>query len=197
MNLHDIPWLLILFPAWLFAQTQFGFEGERLDFALVRSSISDSLLWSVSGDYYLSNLQDQALSRLIAFPVPSSPDIGVAENIELELVEPEDSMTVELIRHSEQSFHFRLDLPPRTFARLHISYTQKIFGKTAHYVLLTANSWGRPLPYCEITLSLAPGIELLEMPFPSPEQSSDGGANIFTWKFVDFSPDRDFILSFR
>ncbi len=189
--------LFALLPVLLAAQPQFGFEGERLDFTLVRSASPDTLDWTVSGDYYLSNLHDEALSGVIVFPVPSSSEIGSAGNIRLDLIEPSDSMAVELTGQSDKGFSFRLDLPPRSFAKLHINYSQKISGKTAHYVLLTANSWGRPLPFCEMTLNLGQGVELEEMPFPSPSLSSGEIGKVFNWQFQGFSPEKDFIVRIR
>ncbi len=188
---------LALLPVLLAAQPQYGFEGEILDFSLVRSASPDTLVWTVCGDYYLSNLYGEALSRLIVFPVPSSSEIGSATNIELDLIEPADSMAVELMGQSEKGFSFRLDLPSRSFAKLRISYNQKIRGKTAHYVLLTANSWGRPLPFCDMTLTLGPGIELKELPFLSPSLGSSEMGKVFHWQFLDFIPEKDFIVRIR
>lgn len=187
----------VLLPFLLLAQPQFSFEGERLNFSLMRSASADTLIWSVVGDYYLSNLHDEALTRLIVFPVPSTPEIGIAEDIKLELIAPGDSMAVELQDQSDKGFSFCLDLPGRSFAKLRISYHQKIIGKTAHYVLLTANSWGRPLPYCDMTLILAPGIEPDSLPFASPSMSSNAQGTIYHWQFMDFSPAQDFILKIR
>lgn len=189
--------LALLLPALLVAQPQFGFEGEQLSFSLVRSPAPDTLVWTVIGDFYLSNLHREALSRMLTFPVPSNAEIGVAENLELALVEPTDSMAVELLGQGDSGFSFRLDLPPRSFAQLRISYSQKISGKTTHYVLLTANSWGRPLPFCEMTLLLEPDIELVELPFPGPDLSSGDAGKIYHWQFLDFTPDRDFILRIK
>ena len=197
MNLRLVLCLAALLPAMLFAQARYGFEGEKLDFSLLRGASPDTLLWTVRGDFYLSNLNNEALSRLIVFPVPSTPLIGMASDVKLDLLEPVDSMAVELAGLSEKGFSFRLDMPPRSFAKLRISYSQKISGKTAHYVLLTANSWGRPLPFCDITLTLEPGIELEDYPFPSPEVSSDGTGEVFHWQIQHFSPERDFIVRIK
>jgi len=197
MKLGTALCLLSLMPFLLLAQPQYNFEGERLEFSLIRCASSNTLVWTVSGDFYLSNLQSDALSRLIVFPVPSSSDIGKAENIKLDLMQPSDSLAVELMGHSEKGFSFRLDMSPRSFAKLRISYNQQISGKTAHYVLLTANSWGRPLPFCEMTLILGPGIELDDLPFHSPSMSSGEKGKVFHWQFLDFSPERDFIVRIK
>ncbi|MBW6514091.1 MAG: hypothetical protein K0B87_04985 [Candidatus Syntrophosphaera sp.] len=197
MTLRAFLCLLALLPVLLAAQPQFSFEGERLEFTLVRGAGPDSLVWTVSGYFYLSNLHHEALSRVIAFPVPSNAEIGSAENLELALVEPADSMAVELLAQGASGFSFSLDLPPRSFAKLRIRYSQRISGKTAHYVLLTANSWGRPLPFCEMTLLLEPGLELEELPFPGPDLSSGEAGTLYHWQFLDFSPERDFSVRLK
>ncbi len=191
------PWLLlILLPVLLAANGGPNFEGEQLYFRLEPlSEESDTLLWSVSGDFYFSNLSQEPLIRLIWFPVPSSDSIGVAEDISVSIPEPADSIAVELIRRTPQGFSFRLDMPGRSFTDLRISYRQRISGSEARYVLLTANAWGRPLPSSEISLWMGPGLELAEQPFPDPAISSDGTS--YQWSFLNFVPEKDFVLHFR
>ena len=190
--------LIFLFPLALFAQAQFSFEGEVLQFSLTRgSATADTLLWSVTGDYYFSNMHEAPLSRVIWFPVPSNATMGKAEILELCLIEPSDSMWVELVNHTDQGFSFRLDLPPTSFAKLHLHYTQKISGKEARYVLLTANSWGRSLPSSEITLNLDNTIEPVYLSYVHDAVRRDEMSHSYFWSFTDFVPDEDFVICFK
>lgn len=187
--------LLLLIPVLLPAQAQFSFEGETLQFSLARiSAHSDTLLWTVKGDYYFSNMHQDDLSRLIAFPVPSSDSVGVADILELCLIEPGDSMHVELLQQTAQGFSFRLDMPRRSFCTLHIHYTQQISGKEARYVLLTANAWGRPLPSSEISLTLDGSLEPEYLSYPSDLVALGNGEQFYHWQFLDFVPDKDFVV---
>lgn len=198
MSLKPFLLLLLLLPGLLLAQPQFAFEGEVLDFTLERiSPVSDTLLWTVCGRFYLSNLNSEALSRLIWFPVPSSDSIGVAEDISLSLIEPADSMAVQLLNQNHRGFGFRLDLPARSFAGVRISYRQRISGSEARYVLLTANAWGRPLPSSEITLRVDPGLVVTSLPYPDTARLVEGETNSYRWTFLDFVPDQDFLLGFQ
>jgi hypothetical protein len=161
--------LLLLLPALLAAQPQFAFEGEILNFSLDHHSAqSDTLLWSVSGVYYMSNLHNEPLSRMVWFPVPSSDSIGVAENVEVTFSEYADSMAVELVRQTPQGFGFLLDLPARSFAGIQISYTQKVWGSEARYVLLTTNSWGRRYPPRKSTCICPRTLPSGNTPIPIP-----------------------------
>ncbi len=188
--------LLALLPVLLLAQPQLSYEGEVLDFALISSLAGgDTLLWNVSGDYYFSNLSDAAISQVIGFPVPSSDSASVAEITELSLIDPADSMRVELLRQTNDGFAFRLDLPPRSFVGARISYTQKISGNQAGYVLLTANSWGRPLPSCEITLFVEGGLELRDYPLPDPVIFPSSLGDTYHWQLTGFRPATDFMVN--
>ena len=188
--------LLALLPLLLLAQPQFGFEGEVLDFALTSSLAGgDTLLWTVSGDYYISNLHGESLSQVIGFPVPSSDSVSVAAIEELSLIDPADSMRVELLRQTEQGFLFRLELPARSFVGLRVSYMQKISGSQARYVLLTANSWGRPLPSCEISLFVEQGLTLQHFPLPDPVIFPSGLGDVYHWQLQGFQPETDFIVT--
>lgn len=194
-----LPLLFLLLPVLLCAQPQYNFEGETLNFELSRSPAdSSALLWSVSGDYYFSNLHSEDLRRLIAFPVPSSDSVGVAKILELSLIEPGDSMRVELLSQWEQGFNFRLDLPRRSFCGVRIRYTQEITGHEARYVLLTANSWGRPLPSCEMRLEVDASIDVAFVPYESLASLGRAGSpRVWSWYIQDFVPDKDFIVRVR
>ncbi|HOZ01257.1 MAG TPA: hypothetical protein PLG20_05540 [Candidatus Syntrophosphaera sp.] len=191
-------WLLafLLLPGLLCAQGQLAFEAEVLDFELSRlDGQADTLVWNVRGSYYFSNLHDAAISREIWFPVPSSDSIGVAEKVEVALLEPADSMSVELTCQTDDGFTFRLDLPQRSFVGVHIKYDQKISGKEARYVLLTANAWGRPLPSCEITLFLEGGLELRDYPLPDPVIVPSSLGDTYHWQITGFRPETDLIVN--
>jgi len=193
--LRYILFLLLLLPVLLLAQPQFSFEGETLQFSLFYASAdTDTLLWSVTGDFYFSNMHSEALSRMIWFPVPSSGQNSVADILELSLIEPGDSMQVELLRQTEQGFSFRLDMPQRSFAGVRIHYKQRISGKEAQYVLVTANSWGRPLPSSEISLTLEGSLELDYLSYPNDIVALGNGEQFYHWQFLDFVPDKDFIV---
>jgi len=190
--------LLLLLPGLLLAQPQFAFEGEVLDLSLERISADhDTLLWTVSGRFFLSNLHSASLSRLIWFPVPASDSAGVAEDVLVSLIEPADSMEVELLYQNPRGFGFRLDLPARSFAELKIGYRQRISGSEARYVLLTANAWGRPLPSSEIYLALGQGLKLTDLPYPEPVVDLGALASNYRWTFLNFVPDKDFVLRFQ
>ncbi len=197
MSFKTFLLLLLLLPGLLLAQPQFAFEGEVLDFSLERDQAEhDTLLWTVSGRFYLSNLHSSSLSRLIWFPVPASDSVGIAQDVLVSLIDPADSVEVELLFQNPRGFAFRLDLPARSFAGVKISYRQRISGSEARYVLLTANAWGRPLPSSEIHLSLGQGITVTDLPYPDHAVNLGALTSNYHWTFLDFVPDKDFVLRF-
>lgn len=172
------------------------FEGEKLSFSIQRESPTE-LIWEVEGVYYFSNLSDRPLSTPIAFPIPSSEGLERALINDLHLIDPPDSAAVKLISQSDSGILFRLDLPARGFAALQLSYSQKLIGKQVGYILSTANSWGRPLPYCQIELFVQSGIDLIEPPFPDAQIIQGEEGSVYLWQFVDFVPEGEFVLKLR
>ncbi|HNT53039.1 MAG TPA: hypothetical protein PKH19_06520, partial [Candidatus Syntrophosphaera sp.] len=186
--------LLLLLPALLAGEL--AFEAETLDFRLESLPAGgDTLLWTVSGDYYFSNLGQDPLSRPIWFPIPADSSAGRAEILDLSLIDPADSMSVELLKQNVQGLMFRLALPARSFARLRLSYRQRVYGSEVRYILKTANAWGRPLPHSTLNLFVSNSIELAGPPYPDPHLAPVPGGTRYLWQLPDFVPQSDFVVS--
>lgn len=190
-----ICFLLLSASLTCFAQALPSFEAEKLSFSLkIDDSSSDALLWEVSGDYFFSNQHAHAISQPIAFPIPSSANVSLAVIHELSIIEPSDSMAVSLLSQNSQSIVFKLDLPPRSFAGVRLSYSQKVVGKEAVYTLSTAKTWGKPLSFCEIKLFIGNGIKPVSLPFADPQIIQGNSGNVYYWQFIDFVPLGEFVV---
>jgi len=190
--------LALLVPVLLAGTAGFAFEAEELYFSVTRDPAdSTSLLWTVEGDYYFSNLSDEAFSGPIAFPIPSDGKANIARLRELKLVDPEEGMQVRLEYQNAQGLLFNLALPARGFAKVRIGYDQAMPDSTAVYILKSANTWGRPLPYSGITLKVQTGLRVEWPGFPDPHISDplDGGS--YRWEFHDHVFQSDFRILLR
>lgn len=188
--------LLLLSAALSGAETGLSFEAENIDFCLRKAlDPAEGLIWEASGTYSFSNSSGQAVKQVIAFPIPFGNGQGPQQNLQLEKLEGDPEARVELISTSDLGLSFGLDLPPRSFISLRISYRQRVSGNTASYILTTANTWAQALPSAIYSLYVENGIELCANPLPHPLTLSSKTGNYYFWEFRNFRPKQDFVLS--
>jgi hypothetical protein len=198
MRYFALAWMILLVPLLLCGTAGLTFEGETLVFTLSREAPgSDSLVWLAQGDYYFSNLSNDGISSPIAFPIPSGNGSEVAVLHDLALIDPADSMAVELLRQHDQGLLFTLKLPANSFAHLRLSYSQIITGAEAVYILKSANTWGRALPYCGIELLVEEGLKVSVPGFPGPRIQTTDGCTSWQWDFTNIVFSHDFRITLK
>lgn len=187
--------LIMLGAMSLSAQSpSFSFEGEKLDFHLRPEPETGNLIWSLNGVYWFSNLSQQPLSQVIAFPVPSDSLCSEAQDLSLIVVSYGDSTSVKLVQQWPQGFSFRLEAPQRRLVAVQIGYHQVLHGKKASYVLMSTNSWGRPLPLSEISLRVDKSLRISSVSLPGYQLESFEGDALYIWSMSDFVADTDLIV---
>jgi len=190
-------WLVLILMASLGLAAQsasFSFEGEKLDFHLRPDPETRALTWELDGVYWFSNLSEEPLSQVIAFPVPSDSLCSTAQDLSLKIVSYGDSSSVTLINQWPQGFSFRLEAPQRRLVALRIGYHQILHGKTARYVLMTTNSWGRALPLSEISLRVDNSLRVKNISLSGYQLESLEGDALYTWSLSDFVAATDLIV---
>lgn len=190
-------WLLFLLWAALGLDAQsagFNFEGEKLDFHLRPDAETGELIWELDGVYWFSNLSEKPLSQVIAYPVPSDSLCSEVQDLSLRIVSYGDSSSVKLLNQWPQGFSFRLEAPQRRLVALRIGYHQRLQGKTARYVLMTTNSWGRALPLSEISLRVDKSLAVKSISLPGYQLESFEEDALFAWSLSDFVAETDLIV---
>ena len=172
----------------------FSFEGEKLDFHLKPEPGTGNLIWELNGVYWFSNLSQQPVSQVIAFPVPSDSLCSEVRDLSLKVLSYGDSTYVKLVQQWPQGFSFLLEVPQRRLVAVQIGYHQVLQGKTARYVLMSTNSWGRPLPLSEISLRVDKSLEVKSISLPGFHLEFFEGDALYTWSMSDFVADTDLIV---
>ncbi|HRY83603.1 MAG TPA: hypothetical protein P5533_03105 [Candidatus Cloacimonadota bacterium] len=198
MNKGVLLGALLLASALLGAQAGLSFEAERIDFSLRSTRDEASLMeWEVRGVYSFSNCTEQSLHQLIAFPIPAGDGLCTYTDLVLNKSEGDPEASCELISKSEKGISFGLSLPPLSFISILISYRQRVTGKTASYILQTANSWAQPLPSAIYSLYVENGIELKSISLTDPLILNSRTGIYYFWEFRNYRPEQDFVLHLK
>jgi hypothetical protein len=167
------------------------FTQEDLSFTLSK------VLFTLDGDYMFSNYSPEDIVQNIYFPIPADEKTLPAQNITMNVIKPLPGQKVKIMSISPQGFWFELTLPAQTIAVCKIKYEQKLLGKSAKYILLTANSWGKPLEYAKYRLSVSKHVKMTKMPLDNPVVKKGLFHNKYGWEYNNYVPDKDFIVEFE
>ena len=198
MNKAVLLGALLLASALLGAQAGLSFEAERIDFSLrAAETEAAGLVWEVRGVYSFSNCTEQSLHQLIAFPIPSGAGLEPYADLVLLKSEGDPEASCELVSSNAKGLSFGLSLPPLSFISILISYRQRVTGKTASYILQTANSWAQPLPSAIYSLYVENGVELKSISLTDPLILNSRTGIYYFWEFRNYRPEQDFVLHLK
>jgi len=175
-----------------------GNSNYRVDFTQEDLSFTLSEgLFKLDGDYMFSNYSPEDITQNIYFPIPADEKSLPADHITMEVIKPLAGQKVKITSVNPQGFWFELTLPAQTIAVCKIKYEQKLLGKSAKYILLTANSWGKPLEYAKYTLNVSNKMNLVKPPLDNPVITKRLFGKQYKWEYTNYSPDKDFIVEFK
>ena len=165
--------------------TALSFEAEELNFKLAKG------YWEMDGLFHFASYVDEAVSIPIFFPIPADSLCLQPKLLALEVME--DSLaSVSLTSQTKSGLYFVVNMPPQHFCTVRIAYSQELLGKSASYIITTANAWGKPLNFASYKLVVDNGITVNKLPFPAQTQTEEG----YYWEFYNFSPKGEFELEF-
>ncbi len=176
-------------PQEIYPASYIAFEMEQLSFEL-----SDSLM-IFDGLFSFSNLSALREKDEIYFPIIVDNDQAMYDSL---FVTWEETGYPVPTRRLEGGFWFTLELPGRSIDTIRIRYRQKLNGKQAKYILLSANSWAKALAYASYRVSLPQGSKVKHYPFEDRvEAQLIDGRLVWTWHVHDFVPKKDFYIEWE
>lgn len=176
-------------PEELYPASYIAYEVEQLSFDL-----SDSLM-IFDGLFSFSNQSALREKDEIYFPIIVDNDQAMYDSL---FVTWEETGYPVPTRRLEGGFWFRLEMPSRSIDTIRIRYRQKLNGKQAKYLLLSASNWAKSLVYASYRVSLPEGRKVIHFPFEEEvEAELIGGKQVWTWQRFDFVPQKDFYIQWE
>ena len=173
------------------AQSCLEFSSEDLQFTLYGDT------WKVRGNYVFSNYSTEDITQQIYFPIPADSTISAAQDLMISIKKPLEGQKCKMLAVKPEGFWFELSLPAQTITTCQIAYRQRLRGKLAKYILLTANSWGKPLEKAKYTLYVSNKLRIKKPPLPNPIIKQGWFHIKYTWEFTNYIPTCDFIVENR
>ncbi|HOG19809.1 MAG TPA: hypothetical protein PKW37_05155 [Salinivirgaceae bacterium] len=168
--------LLLVVPINIFAQREFEFIGESIDFAI------NSERFEINGIYYFLNNSEQEIRRTILFPFARNTDSVVVKRIyNLTYLRNIDYQQL------ENAVAFSLIAQPKDTVKVNIAYSQNSVRENI-YILETTQMWGQALKKAEYSLTFDTSVQIDSLSL-KPDSLSN---NVYYWKREDFYPNENF-----
>jgi hypothetical protein len=153
--------------------------------------------FTVDGRYWFSNESDENIKQALFYPYPTDDYLGKAEFLKLKLIHPLKGQNVKKLSGSDKGFWFEVTLPAKTIMECRIAYKQKLKANKAKYIILTTNSWGRPLEQAIYTLQVPHSLKITSLSLAEPDIRHKLFHDVYRWELKNFHPDTDFIVEFQ
>ena len=173
-----------------------GLSCQAQDLHFFKESITFKIekdLFHVSGDYYLkSNVTGK---KILFYPYPVDELYGEVDTINIydvgrqELLEP--------FKESEHGVFLSFMADSTKEAHLKISYSHKLNGEQAEYILLTTQEWGKPFELATYQLIVENNLEVKEFSYTPDKKVEIENETLYFWKKENFMPIRNMIFKFE
>jgi hypothetical protein len=173
------------------ASTRISFMQEDLIFKLSRHT------FTVDGSYWFSNESNETITQALFYPYPQEDYLGKAEFLKLKLINPPQGQNVKKLSESDKGFWFEVTLQAKTIMECRIGYKQKLKANTAKYIIMTTQSWGKPLEQAVFQLKVPRCLKITKLPLDNPSVKSTWFHSIYSWERKNFWPETDFIVEFE
>jgi hypothetical protein len=179
--------------------TGFSLTWSQPEFSFVREDITfriDDSYFCVNGFYWFTNQSDRNVEKLIYFPFGAVSDSERIDSIGIVNV---STRTKQKPTHSdEHGLSFTATIPAGDTALYNIRYRQQIAGDSVRYILMSTQTWKRPLESAEYKLVInITQVRMMGFSLQPDTLYTIGGEQVYYWKRRDFMPTSDLVFHFK
>jgi hypothetical protein len=179
---------LVLLTCILNAQ-RFEFYQETLVFEVSESE------FGVNGFYFFKNRTQDTIRQFLLYPFPAVSESAEIVSIQSESLYPggkEDGVA----GWNQKGARIRLFILPFDTAVLNIRYKQSLADTQAEYILTSTQFWEQPLEVAVFEMNLPVSLKVDSLSYDADEMVFSEEGLMYTWRFMDFMPQRNFFVSF-
>jgi hypothetical protein len=150
---------------------------------------------TVTGLYRFQNRFPFEVTLPMLYPFPVDEYQDFPHQISAKRITAEEEQPLEFAWRRGYNA-IRLDLPAggQSSAEMLVSYTQKLKGKQARYILTTTKAWGKPLKSADYELILQENLKISSISFPFDRAENIAGRRFYFSHKEDFMPEMDLIV---
>lgn len=158
------------------------FEKETIDIA-----VADSTQFEVTGKYWFKGAG--AIDRYpLLYPFPVDTNIQFPHRI---ILEDTIQYMASIEEVKSKAIHIPIHCQQPEQCTFKVRYLQKVKQKKGKYILLTTQSWERPLESGVYTLTSKLKMPLSYISYPVDTVMTHGNKMVYVFKRENFMPDRD------
>lgn len=150
---------------------------------------------TVTGLYRFQNRFpfEVTLPMLYRFPVDEYQDFP--HEISTKSITAEGKQPLEFAwRRNNNAIRLNVSTEGKSSAEMRVTYSQRLKGKQARYILTTTKAWGKPLKSADYQLVLSENLKISSISFPFDRTETVSGKRFYFSHKENFMPDVDLII---
>jgi len=159
----------------------------------IRIDITDDRV-TVTGSYTLRSSDSAPVAFPLMYPFPIGSGLSYPDTVTV--VMAEDRLPIPFRENRERGM-IMFSVKPGISDTFVVTYTQKIDGTSARYILTSTKAWGKPLERAVFTVIVPSYFRDVELSY-KPDNIRKGRDTVtYTLTRTDFMPDRDLVITWN
>ena len=193
--------LLLLFPP-LQSRTavRSSIEGEPLgrsvDFLYEKIILEiEPRELTVTGLYRFQNRFPFEVTLPMLYPFPVDEYQDFPHEISTKSITAEGEQPLEFAwRRNDNAIRLNVSAEGKSSTEMRVTYSQRLKGKQARYILTNTKAWGKPLESADYELILSENLKINSISFPFDRAQNVAGKRYYFLHKEHFMPDVDLII---
>ncbi|MBN1290370.1 MAG: hypothetical protein JXB48_00900 [Candidatus Latescibacteria bacterium] len=162
------------------------FESEKIYINIQNDRVS------VTGHYFFHNHDSGKRIIPLSYPFPVNEEMEFPDSISVYL--SDDSSSISFEKNEKHGVVF-FAVPVTGLTEFVVSYSQKLHGSTARYILTTTQTWKEPLKYAVFSISTPQNFKNLKFNYKPDLTKSEHDCILHIIERTDFMPDKDLYIT--
>jgi len=142
----------------------------------------------VEATYYLRNLSNGILFMTIKYPFPVDEHHPFPYQIKVENYR---------FWKDKSNIYWKMRLQPKEEKSIKILYKQRVYNKSATYIVSTTQYWGRPIEKADFVISVPIDWKKVKISYPTDKLEIRGNRKLYLIAQEKFFPTKEIVISWE
>jgi len=150
---------------------------------------------TVTGLYRFQNRFPFEVTLPMLYPFPVDEYQDFPHQISVKSITADGKQPLEFAwRRNDNAIRLNVSAGGKSSTEMRVTYSQRLKGKQARYILTTTKAWGRPLKSADYQLILSENLKINSISFPFDRAQNVAGKRYYFLHKENFMPDVELII---
>ncbi|MFQ5870002.1 MAG: DUF4424 family protein [Candidatus Zixiibacteriota bacterium] len=153
---------------------------------------------TVTGLYRFQNRFPFEVTLPMLYPLPVDEYQDFPHQISAKSISADGKQPLEFAwRRNNNAIRLNVSAEGKSSTEMRVTYSQRLKGKQARYILTTTKAWGKPLKSADHQLILSENLKISSISFPFDRAENIAGKRVYFSYKENFLPDTDLIVTWE